>query len=82
MKMKIITPTGTPFEGNVLSASFPGVIGEFEVLKQHAPLVSALKRGTIRYTMPNNAAHTFAIEGGFIEVCGDVIMACVERQTV
>ncbi len=80
--MKIITPKGTSFNGKVQSASFPGVIGEFEVLKQHAPLVSALKRGTIKYTTPNNAAHTFAIEGGFIEVCGDVITACVEEQTV
>ena len=79
MKLKIITPTGTPFNGDVLSASFPGVLGEFAILQRHAPLVSALKAGTVKYETPDNAAHTFAIGGGYIEVCDDVITACVEE---
>jgi F-type H+-transporting ATPase subunit epsilon len=80
MKMKIISPTGTHFNGEVLNASFPGVIGEFAVLNRHAPLVSALKKGTVKYTIADNSAHTFTIGGGFVEVRDNVVSVCVEEQ--
>lgn len=82
LHMKIITPMGTRFNGTVFGASFPGVIGEFAILHSHAPLVSALKAGTVKYETPDNKTHTFAIGGGFIEVCDNVITVCVEEENV
>ena len=47
MKLEIITPEATLFSGEVDSVIVPGVDGEFQMLNNHAPVVSNLKEGTI-----------------------------------
>lgn len=48
MFLEIVTPEATLFSGEVTSVAVPGVNGEFEMLKDHAPIVSLLKKGHVK----------------------------------
>ncbi len=48
MYLEIVSPEATLFSGEVTSISVPGVNGEFEMLNNHAPIVSLLKEGTVK----------------------------------
>lgn len=65
--LEIITPEARAFEGDVVSAVFPGAAGEFAIMYDHAPLLSLLKPGEIRITK-ESGVQTLAISGGFLEV--------------
>ncbi len=57
------------FEGEVESASFPGVEGVFQVLAEHEAFVSPLRSGQIRVTTADGTEHHFEVrEGGVAEV--------------
>jgi len=49
MLLEILTPDQKVFEGQVDSATFPGTKGSFQVLNNHAPLVSTLEKGKVIY---------------------------------
>jgi len=51
MFLEIVTPEATLFSSEVDSVVVPGVLGDFEMLKNHAPIVSLLKKGTVRIKM-------------------------------
>ncbi len=78
LRLKVISPAATVYEGDVLRAVFPGGAGRFEVLPRHAPLLASLVKGRIAYTTPDGEAHEAAIGSGFVEVKDNVITACVE----
>ena len=48
MYLEIVSPEATLFSGEVDSVTVPGVTGEFEMLKDHAPIVSILKEGHVK----------------------------------
>mgnify|MGYP005620743527 FL=1 len=48
MYLEIISPESTIFQGNIMSVLVPGVNGEFEMLNNHAPIISMLKEGFIK----------------------------------
>jgi F0F1-type ATP synthase epsilon subunit len=48
MYLEIITPEQTLFKGEVDSVLFPGSLGDFQVLNNHAPIVSTLKKGEVK----------------------------------
>ena len=48
MYLEIVSPEATLFSGEVTSVAVPGINGEFEMLKNHAPIVSLLKDGFIK----------------------------------
>lgn len=77
MKLIIITPTGILYEGGVTSVTLPGVSGSFDILPSHAPLITALKEGVIRYCV-NDKENEQPISGGFIKVENDEISVCIE----
>jgi len=47
MYLEIISPEATIFSGEVSSVSVPGIEGSFQMLNNHAPIVSSLKKGTV-----------------------------------
>lgn len=47
MNITILTPDKEIFHGSVVSVKVPGSLGEFQVLKNHAPIVSSLEKGTV-----------------------------------
>jgi len=67
MFLEIVTPDQKVFEGEVLSASFPGTKGSFQVLENHAPIISSLEKGTIKVNTSNEES-SFEVEGGVVEV--------------
>ncbi|GAA4015899.1 hypothetical protein GCM10022408_31640 [Hymenobacter fastidiosus] len=77
MHLEIITPDRKVFEGEVSSAQFPGADGLFEVLNNHAPLISALKAGNV--TVSSAAGReAFRIEGGVVEVLRNNVIVLAE----
>ncbi len=48
MYLEIVSPEATLFSGEVDSVAVPGVNGSFEMLKDHAPIVSVLKEGFVK----------------------------------
>ena len=48
MYLEIVSPEATLFSGEVTSVAVPGVNGEFQMLKDHAPIVSLLKEGFVK----------------------------------
>jgi len=78
MILDILTPSGHVVENAEVSAVFlPGTLGEFEVLKSHAPIISALEKGRIRYR-EGGQEKSVAIASGFVSVENDKIEASVE----
>lgn len=62
----------------VVDAVFlPGGLGEFEVLCGHAPIISSLTAGRIRYRV-SGEEKSVTISSGFVIVKDDRIEACVE----
>jgi F-type H+-transporting ATPase subunit epsilon len=77
MHLEIITPDRQVFAGEVVSAQFPGTDGLFEVLNNHAPLISALKSGDITVTGAAGR-ESFRIEGGVVEVLRNNVIVLAE----
>jgi len=77
MHLEIITPDRKVFEGEVVAARFPGADGSFEVLNNHAPLISALKAGEVTLTGANGR-ETIHIEGGVVEVLRNNVVVLAE----
>jgi F-type H+-transporting ATPase subunit epsilon len=77
MHLEIITPDRKVFEGEVISAKFPGTDGAFEVLNSHAPLISTLDNGPVRIAT-TSGQQTFYIDGGVVEVLNNKIVVLAE----
>ncbi len=77
MTLKIISAHDVSFSGEVTSVTMPGVLGSFTVLKNHAPLISVLAKGVIRYTSGDEQQHEIEIAGGLADVNDNVISVCV-----
>ena len=77
MHLEIITPDKKVFEGDVISAKFPGTSGAFEVLNSHAALISTLDNGPVRIAT-TAGPQTFYIDGGVVEVLNNKIVVLAE----
>jgi F-type H+-transporting ATPase subunit epsilon len=67
MYLEILTPEKKVFEGAVTIATFPGADGSFQVMDNHAPLISLLKGGTVEYKS-KETTQSLNITGGVVEV--------------
>ena len=67
MYLEILTPEKKVFEGNVTIATFPGSDGSFQVMDNHAPLISLLKEGLVEYKSTESSS-SLRITGGVVEV--------------
>ena len=65
------------FDGEIESVTAPGVSGEFQVLKDHAPLISCLDKGTVVY-VDGEGRHEMEISSGFVEVNKNKVSLCIE----
>ncbi len=79
MKLEILSPERSLYKGEVESVTFPGTLGMFTVLNDHAPLISSLKEGIIKYKMTNDGVEKeLSIKKGFVEVRQNEVSVCVE----
>ncbi|CAN5447225.1 ATP synthase F1 subunit epsilon [soil metagenome] len=81
MLLEIITPDKKIFEGEVESAKFPGSSGFFQVLNNHAPLISSLEKGMVSYRTINGEFEVL-VDGGVVEVLNNKITVLAESATV
>lgn len=78
MKVRIITPEKVLFEGESELVTFPGINGSFDVLPHHAPLITALQKGIIRYLV-NGKEYEQPIDSGFVKIENDIVTVCAEK---
>lgn len=78
MQLDIITPDANLFSGEVSSIILPGIDGELGILNSHAPLITALKKGSIRLTKEGGKTETFETNGGIVEVLNNKVIVLAE----
>jgi len=78
MLLDILTPEKQLFEGEVKSVKLPGTNGEFEILNNHAPIISTLTKGEIRVIDSSSKQETFSINGGVIEMQNNKIIVLAD----
>lgn len=78
MFLEIISPDKEVFSGEVTSVKLPGTSGWFGVLKNHAPLISSLKKGNIKAINEQKKQLSFPIKGGVVEILKNKITVLAE----
>ena len=78
MFLEIITPDKKVFEGEIKLVQLPGSKGRFEILNNHAPIISTLDKGTIKVVDKNGKEIIFEVDGGVIENKANKIIVLVE----
>jgi F-type H+-transporting ATPase subunit epsilon len=77
MNLEIITPDKKVFAGEADAVTLPGSEGQFQVLNNHAPLVSTLSRGNVVIDA-KSGKQTFVIDGGVVEVLNNKVLVLAE----
>ncbi|CAM3711322.1 ATP synthase epsilon subunit [Flavobacterium saliperosum S13] len=93
MILEIVSPEATLFKGEVTSVSVPGVNGEFQMLNNHAPIVSLLGKGNVKivgsglkiakefadkFNKVNEQTFWLPIESGTIEMNDNTIIVLAD----
>lgn len=78
MLLEIISPDKKLYSGEVLSITVPGSKGSFEILNNHAPIISTLENGIISILEKNGNRVSFEINGGAIEAKKNKIIVLAE----
>ena len=78
MKLEIYTPDQTVFEGEINSVTVPGTSGAFEVLKDHAPIISTLESGKVIVRTADKQVNTYQIKGGVVEVMQNKVIVLAD----
>lgn len=78
MKLEIITPNEQLYQGNVQLVSLPGTMGTFEILNNHAPIISTLNQGTIKIVDKEKNTIQFEIKSGLVEASENNIWVLAE----
>jgi F-type H+-transporting ATPase subunit epsilon len=78
MRISVISPEQTLYEGDATSVVAPAYDGELGILAGHAPLMTLLGRGTLRVTR-GEEERRFHVEGGFLQVVDDQVRVVAEK---
>ncbi len=78
MKIEVITPDKKVLSGDVEATTLPGAMGSFQVLRNHADLISALEEGPIKVRSTAGAEQSVTISGGVVEVLDNKITVLAE----
>lgn len=75
LQLEIVSPEKVEFTGEVERVLVPGLQGQFEILNNHAPIISILQKGVVEYDKEQ-----LPILGGFVEVQKNVVSLCIEKE--
>lgn len=78
MTLEILTPDKKIFEGEVTAVTVPGTMGSFQILRDHAPIISTLEDGPVIIKSKASEEQTFIIKGGVVEVLKNKIIVLAE----
>ena len=76
----LLTPQGTEYEGPVEAVFLPGTAGSFEILPGHAPIVSTLERGAVRWRT-GGVELSVAIRNGAIMLKDKTLTVCAQLDS-
>lgn len=79
INVEVVTPRNVIFSGQAISITVPGAVGAFQILFNHAPIVSALNPGIIKISDDKGNDILFAAASGFVEVKKNVASIIVEK---
>ncbi len=78
MNVEIINPDKLIFKGEASLVQLPGKDGSFEILNNHAPLISILAKGKVKIINSDKETKFYEIGGGLIEVLKNKILILAE----
>lgn len=78
LNLEIVTPSKSAFTGVIKSITVPGTKGRFQVLKNHAPIISTLDVGMIKIDLPDGKANYYSTAGGTIEVLDNKVLVLAD----
>ena len=78
MNITVLSPDKELFNGEITGVKVPGIGGQFEILNNHAAIVSSLGEGTIKITKAGGEIMTFTIDKGFVEVLHNEVSLLVQ----
>ncbi len=78
LTIEIVTPQQVEYSGRAESILVPGTEGPFQVLFNHAPIISSLEVGVIKIVDEHSDINVFATGGGFVEVSHNKVSVIVE----
>jgi len=82
MQLEILTPGQHIFEGEVKLVKVPGSAGSFEILKNHAAIISALTDGELKVITESDETLRYKTSSGVVEVSNNHIVVLAESITV
>ncbi len=80
--VEIVTPSRVIFQGDVAALSVPGTVGGFQILYNHAPILSSLGTGALKVRQPEGQDVVYATSGGFVEVKNNKAVVLVDSAEV
>ncbi len=79
MHLEILTPDKKVYEGEIISVQIPGADGSFQILKNHAPLISTLGVGKVKVVEADKSEKFFEVNQGVVEVLKNKIILLSEK---
>jgi F-type H+-transporting ATPase subunit epsilon len=79
MVIEIITPEATVYQGECTLVQLPGSSGLFEILPNHAPMITTLDEGRAKIIDNQNNTRFFTVKGGVVEVLANKVLVLVEK---
>ena len=77
MTLEIISPEKTVYSGEAELVTLPGSLGSFTILDRHAPIISALTKGMLTYSI-DGVKTEVKVNGGFVEAKDNNVSVCIE----
>ena len=77
LTLKIVSPEKIVYDGPCERVKVPGTLGSFEILDNHAPIISSLETGVVEY-VTEVGTKSLEIDGGFVSVRKNEVNLCVE----
>lgn len=78
LRLKIVSPEKVVYDGEIESVTVPGTKGEFQILRDHAPIISSLQNGKVEFVAKGGERQSLDVTGGFVEVKKNEVSLCVE----
>ena len=72
--LELVTPEKILYSGEIQAVRAPGIDGSFGVMAKHAPMLTELKTGLIKLTLPDNREAYIATGGGFLQVNSEKVI--------
>lgn len=78
MRLEILTPESVFYSGDADSVTLPGILGSFQILNNHAPIISSLTKGVLSFTI-NGKTRQMDVAEGLVEMHDNIVTVCIDE---